>query len=162
MGYDHTNLAKKAALAGVIVLALALLSGNGLVILFSGWFAVSLFSIGIVVFLSWVFGPWLRARLVGEGRQETWGYLGYTLRGMRSEDGRLWVSLRDCAMASDLALEGREEFLPAREKLMHPERGWMVDEAGMQRVLAGEGLDPVRRSHLRLFLERNVWRSRRG
>ena len=162
MGYDYAALARKAALVAVIVMALALASGNGLVVLFSGWFAVSMLAIGAVVFLSWLLGPFLRGRLVGAGRQETWGYLGYTLRGTRSEDGRLWISIRDCAMASGLALEGRESIVPSREKMEHPERGWMVDEAGMKRVLAGDGLDPSRCNHLQLFLSRNVWRSRRG
>jgi hypothetical protein len=155
-------MARNAALVAAIVVGLALLSGNGLVVLFSGWFAVSMLSIGVVVFLWWLFGPWLRSRLVGEGRQETWGYLGHTLRGTQSEDGRLWISLRDCEMASGLALEARERLVPAREKLKHAERGWMVDETGMKRVLAGTELDPLRCNHLLLFLERNVWRSHRG
>lgn len=120
----------------------------------------------IVIFLGWVLGPGLRTWIHGKGRQANWGYLGHTLRGEIDTNGVIWISLNDCQAASGLPLLGAYDRISDRHRVKHRDKGWLISQTGMARFLKsldGETeFDSFQVGKLRLFLEREVWKTRRG
>lgn len=112
--------------------------------------------------LPWLLGPARRGYLHGRGRQGCWGYLGHTIRGEWDEDGQLWISLTDCHHASGLDLLGRLDRVAGIDKRKNGAKGWLLTRAGMSRLLDSLRGDPFPIHKLRLFLEREVWQTRRG
>lgn len=147
------------ALAGGATLAI----GDPFVTVFASPLLAITLSIGLVaVILPWLLGPARRGYLYGVGRQACWGFLGHTIRGDWDESGQLWVSLTDCHSASGLDLLARLDRIPDIDKRQDGVKGWLVTPAGMRRLLDSLRGDTFPIHKLRLFLEREVWQTRRG
>ena len=118
-------------------------------------------SIAIIVFFAWLTGHGQRAYRFGRGRQDVWGYLGHNIRGI--VDGEdIWISLADCEIASGLKLGRLLGLVHPRRQRVDGIRGVMVDRAGMIKILEACNQDFSNVNRLRVFLEREVWATRRG
>lgn len=113
-------------------------------------------------FTAWLLGPARRGYLRGTGRQACWAYLGYTIRGDWDDVGQLWISLTDCHHASGLDLLTRLDRVHNTEKRNDGVKGWLLTQVGMTQLFDSLRGDPFPIHKLRLFLEREVWRTRRG
>lgn len=155
---------------GKIALAITALTGGTvlaigdpfLMVIASPIFAAALSLALVSVILPWLLGPARRGYLHGTGRQACWSYLGHTIRGEWDEDGRLWISLTDCHHASGLDLLSRLNRVAGVDKRKHEAKGWLLTQLGMTWLLDSLRGDPFPTHKLRLFLERNVWQTRRG
>lgn len=116
----------------------------------------------VSVILPWLLGPARRGYLHGTGRQACWAYLGHTIRGDWDDAGQLWISLTDCHHASGLDLLGRLDRVANADKRKDGAKGWVLTDKGMTLLLASLRGDPFPIHKLRLFLEREVWQTRRG
>lgn len=112
--------------------------------------------------LPWLLGPVRRGYLHGTGRQACWGYLGQTIRGDWDDTGQLWISVTDCHHASSLDLLNRLDRVTGADKRKDGTKGWLLTQRGMIRLLDSLREDPFPTHKLRLFLEREVWQTRRG
>jgi hypothetical protein len=118
-------------------------------------------AVPILVLLDWAVGPGQRAFLHGTGRQEIWGYLGHTIRGVVEEES-IWLSLTDCEVATGLALSKGLKAIPSSRRRTDDLRGVILDRSSMLRVLNACGEDMFALNRFRLFLERSVWMTRKG
>ena len=159
----HSPRTAKIALAIAVVLALpAIITADPFVIVITSPFYALPLSVPILAYLSWLIGPRLRIYLHGGGHQHNWGYRSFTIRGEMDDNGCLWVSLSDCQLASDLPLEQRLDRAKASDKREDPVKGWLVTESGMRRVIDSVRGEITEINKLRLFLDREVWRTRAG
>lgn len=146
-----------AALGGTL-----LAIGNPFLMVIASPLVASPLAVAIVAFAAWLLGTGRRSYLYGTGKQACWGYLGHTIRGQEDETGQIWVSLTDCHHASGLDLLKRLDRIASADKQKNSVKGWLVTPSGMTRLLDNLGGDPFPIHKLRLFLEREVWRTRRG
>ena len=118
-------------------------------------------AVPIIVLLEWITGRGQRAYRFGTGRQDAWGYLGHTIRGQ--VDGQtIWLSVVDCETASGLNLSSGLKSVPTSGKRRDDVKGIMLDMPSMIRVLGQCTDDLTQASRFRAFLERTVWKTRRG
>jgi hypothetical protein len=147
------------AVTGVAVLAV----GDPFVMVFASPILGAALSLALVsAILPWLLGPARRGYLHGTGRQACWAYLGHTIRGDRDDDGHIWISLTDCHHASGLDLLSRLNRVASCDKRKDGAKGWLLSQAGMRQLLDSLRADPFPIHKLRLFLEREVWQTRRG
>jgi hypothetical protein len=118
-------------------------------------------SVPIIVFFDWALGRGQRAYRFGTGRQDIWGYQGHDIRGL-VDDGKTWVSLGDCEMASGLDLSTGLKTIPMSRRRLDDVKGLVLDMPSMIKVLDACGQDFAKVNRLRMFLERTVWKVRRG
>jgi hypothetical protein len=157
---------------GAALGALAAGGGGWLAIKFLGVAWVVLLSpvlaffatIPIVTIFSWAAGRGQRAYRFGTGRQEVWGYCGHSVRGIEDPAGMIWISVSDCESASGLDLSRGLKRVPASRRREEDVLGLVLDMPSMLKVLdgCGEDQDFSRVARLQTFLERSVWRTRKG
>ena len=154
----------RTCLIGVMIVTIGLLFivplGKNLLTL--GWallyacFAPQL----IVELVDWLTGRGRRAALFGEGWQANWTHTGVKVRGDVDANGEMWISLSDCALASQLALEKRLDWVAQTQKRRDKVKGWLVTKAAMMAILDRVNVDHgefVQVNRLRVFLAREVW-----
>lgn len=154
----------RTCLIGLLVTTLGLMflipRGNGLLVL--GWcllYACFLPNV-IIEIIDWATGRGRRAALFGVGWQANWTHAGIKVRGDVDENGELWISVADCALASLLPLEKRLDWVATTQKRHHPVKGWLVTKSAALALLNSPHLDRaefVQVAKLRTFLEREVW-----
>jgi hypothetical protein len=162
MSIANAKYASGALVIAAGIATLLIWMGDPFLMVFMSPPLAALLSITIVTISAWLCGPAIRAYVHGTGRQSNWGYLGHTVRGETDFDGKLWVSLNDCQSASGIPLVNELRWIPERHKRKDRRKGWLVDQAGTYRALETCKEDPSAQNKLRLFLEREVWQTRRG
>jgi predicted membrane chloride channel (bestrophin family) len=115
----------------------------------------------VIVFLGWATGRGQRAYRFGTGRQHVWGYLGHDIRGLEDERGT-WLSVVDCEAASGLDLMSALRFVPSSNHRNDEVKGLLLNMPSMVRLLDACQGDFSRVARFRVFLEREVWKTKRG
>ncbi len=136
--------------------------GDPFLIIFTSPTVAGFASVGIVTALAWLFGPALRATIHGRGRQAVWGFCGHEIRGEFDDDGTPWISVADCQSAGEIELLEHLPWVPERHKRRHRDKGWLLCQPGMRRLLEVTKSDEFAVTKFRLFLDREVWQTRRG
>lgn len=161
MSIANAKTATVACILAASIAAAVLWIGDPFLMVFVSPALAVFISITFVTVIAWLLGPIRRAYLHGAGRQSNWGYLGHTVRGETDAEGAHWISLEDCQKASGIPLFKELCWIPESQKRSGGHEGWLVNQAGMRRVLNISKEDQFALNKLRLFLEREVWQNRR-